>query len=292
LLASKGEEGHKPTFDVTNVNAHSLGIQGTDPETGRKRNKILIPRNTPLPAEVTKACVIKKDGQENVVVKVLEGESLDPKECTAIGSAVIRDLPLNLKKGWPIDVTYEYQVNGRLHVRAKVRGTDKEVEMELERDEAMSADRLTRWKNVLAADGGLDAFDAAIMDELNELKKHAPKPPKPAPTPAGSQATAPASPIPTTPAPAGRTTRSGGTPQPATPSTPQPAPVTPIPMTPIPMTPAPAPTPAAAPAPAPTVAFTCPHCRGVFHAPASLAGQQVNCPGCRGPLIVPNVRRS
>jgi molecular chaperone DnaK len=355
LLASKGDSGHKPTFDVTNVNAHSLGIQGSDPKTGRKRNKILIPRNTPLPAKKTTRCVTKKVNQDNVVVRVLEGESLDPKECSAIGRTVINDLPPNLPKGWPIDVTYEYGVNGRLHVTAKVRGTDKEVHLELERDESMSADRLNRWKGVLDNDGGLDAFDMAVMEELKELKKHAPAP-KPAPSPPASAAatsgalrgqrktkaapqTTSQQPAPTKQTPAQPTVVQSnppqqpaagkppaGQPQPAAapPNQPKPAPVQPIPfiptgpqspvptqqpvrpvapqspatpqpVTPQPVTPQPVPTqpvPTQPVAQTPMVAFTCPHCRGVFQVPATLAGQQTQCPGCRGALIVPNVRRA
>ena len=38
-----------PQFTVTNVNSHSLGILGSDPQTGRKFNKMLIPKNSPLP---------------------------------------------------------------------------------------------------------------------------------------------------------------------------------------------------------------------------------------------------
>ena len=150
LLASKGEGGHKPTFDVTNVNAHSLGVEGTDPQTRRKRNTILIPRNTKLPAKKTEQCMTAQVGQKTVVVQVLEGESLEPEHCTPIGRTVIRDLPPNIPQGWPVDVTYEYGVNGRLGVHALVKGTDREVRLELEREESLSPDRMSAWKNTIA----------------------------------------------------------------------------------------------------------------------------------------------
>ena len=47
-------------FAVTNVNSHSLGIVGVDAQSGRRRNQILIPKNTPLPHTVTKVVVIAK----------------------------------------------------------------------------------------------------------------------------------------------------------------------------------------------------------------------------------------
>ena len=58
---------------MTNVNAHSLGVEGIDPETLRKTNVMLIPRNTPLPAKFTERFVTKSEGQRSIVVQVLEG---------------------------------------------------------------------------------------------------------------------------------------------------------------------------------------------------------------------------
>ena len=49
--------GGAHAFEVTNVNAHSLGIGGIEPETLRKINVILIPRNTALPARRTERFV-------------------------------------------------------------------------------------------------------------------------------------------------------------------------------------------------------------------------------------------
>ena len=49
LLAGRTGEAAS-TFRVTNVNAHSLGIEGIETDTLRKKNVVLIPRNTPLPA--------------------------------------------------------------------------------------------------------------------------------------------------------------------------------------------------------------------------------------------------
>ena len=43
------QQGLPPAFKIRNVNSHSLGVVGIDPLTQRRRNGILIPRNTPLP---------------------------------------------------------------------------------------------------------------------------------------------------------------------------------------------------------------------------------------------------
>ncbi|HUY87551.1 MAG TPA: Hsp70 family protein [Pirellulales bacterium] len=166
LLATQPDSLKPPAFQVTDVNSHSLGIEGIDSRTMRKRNVIVIPRNTPLPAKVKERFVTKAAGQRSIVVQVLEGESAIPSECTEIGRTVVKDLPPGLPVGWPIEIDYEYGTNGRLKVKAQVPGTHREVQLELERESAMSDERMARWKQVISGDAGFDAFTSLIADEL------------------------------------------------------------------------------------------------------------------------------
>ena len=155
----------KPTFKVVDVNAHSLGIEGIDQRTMRKENIIIISRNTPLPAKVTQKFVTKVEDQISIVVQVLEGESKIPSQCSAIGRAVLRNLPEHLPKGWPVEVTYEFLTNGRLDVRAKLPGTSRGVQLELQREQTLTSERIGKWKKVIAAAEGFDAFEG-MLDEV------------------------------------------------------------------------------------------------------------------------------
>ena len=132
-------------FTVTNVNSHSLGILGSNPETGARFNKVIIPKNSPLPQTVTKAFQTLKPNQRSIMIKVLEGESEDPQECTNIGVCVIRNLPQDLPAGWPIRVTYSYEPNGRLHVSARVKGYTAGVSTDFERENGLPDDDLDLW---------------------------------------------------------------------------------------------------------------------------------------------------
>jgi molecular chaperone DnaK len=167
LLATLPDSAKPPAFSVTNVNSHSLGIEGVDPKTSRKRNVIVIPRNTPLPARVKERFVTKAENQRSIVVQVLEGESSAPSECTAIGRTSLRDLPAGLPAGWPVEITYEYETNGRLKVSAAVPGTNRDIKLQLEREGSLSDERLARWKQVVSTDGGMDIFAEMIAVELN-----------------------------------------------------------------------------------------------------------------------------
>ena len=145
LLAERAGAAGSSTFQVTNVNAHSLGVEGIDTDTLRKKNVVLIPRNTPLPARYTERFATKSEGQRSIVIKVLEGESSQPGDCIAIGRTVVRDLPAGLPKGWPVEVTFEYGANGRLAV-AVVPGTHHQAPLELDRETGLSDDGMARWK--------------------------------------------------------------------------------------------------------------------------------------------------
>ena len=167
LLAKQGKGHPAVSFDVTNVNAHGLGVEGIDPRTLRKTNVMLIPRNTPLPATFSKTFSTKSHNQRSIVIQVLQGESSLPGDCTAIGRTVVHNLPEGLPKGRPVEVTFEYQTNGRLRVRAVVPGADREETLELERDTGLSHEGVVRWKQVFssAAFGALDAIveEAAFL---------------------------------------------------------------------------------------------------------------------------------
>ncbi|MBN1589890.1 MAG: Hsp70 family protein [Pirellulales bacterium] len=151
-------------FTVTNVNAHSLGIESIDPATLQKTNVILIPRNTPLPASFTKKFTTKSENQRSIVIQVLQGENTDPAECAAIGRTMLADLPEGLPANWPVEVSFEYEANGRLRVYAVVPETEREVTLELERTVGLSDERLGDWRPLISSEAGFDAFDAMLND--------------------------------------------------------------------------------------------------------------------------------
>ena len=174
-----------PKYEVTNVNAHSLGVEGIAQETLRKDNIILIPRNTSLPARYKKTFVTRADNQKTIVVQVLEGESLRPSECARIGRAVIRNLPEGLAKGHAVEVVFEYGSNGCLKVDAAVPGTEGRVILELEREGGISSQGLAGWKQPIAAAAGFDAFEAMVAETLAGIQAesaqvHSPELPRPA----------------------------------------------------------------------------------------------------------------
>lgn len=109
------------------VNAHSLGIEITDPaDKSRKLNHIMIPRNTPLPVEFRQRFVTNTANPSGILVRLLEGETKEAQGCTFIGDFRIAGLPPNLPMGTPVEVAYRYDENRCIHVEAtELAGNNK-----------------------------------------------------------------------------------------------------------------------------------------------------------------------
>ncbi len=164
-LARKGVATFARELTITNVNSHSLGIEGINMATMRKENSHVIPRNSPLPCVVNRKFVTKMADQKSVVIKVLEGEGKTSDGCIPLGRAVLRNLPPGLPAGHSIHVEYRYDINGRLAVRGHIPGYGDQAVVELQRTRALSDTRLAAWKTVVCQDGGFNDFH----DALNEL---------------------------------------------------------------------------------------------------------------------------
>lgn len=152
LLLSQ-RAGQSPAFQIRNVNSHSLGVVATDPKTRRQRNAILIPRNTPLPITARRVFKTHKTGQKSILVRIVEGESLSPDDCSQLGKCTVRRLPAHLPVQTPIEVRFHYEVNGRLTVNVRVEGTGKELQHEMMRENSLTRDQLDSWRKYVSGLG-------------------------------------------------------------------------------------------------------------------------------------------
>ena len=151
-------------FDVVNVNAHSLGVRGTDAATKQKVNKILIPRNTPLPASRVYSFVTSRDGQQNAKVPLLEGESENPDYCTLLGECLVK-IETTLPKGSGIKVICNYAANGTISVTAKLARNNLAAYVEIRRDGYSTLESLDIWTARLTSGGDIQSTD--VLSQLS-----------------------------------------------------------------------------------------------------------------------------
>jgi molecular chaperone DnaK len=137
---------------IRNVNSHNLGVLGREPATGRPRTKVMIPRNTPLPARATSRFTTYRDNQRSVAITVVEGGDASGQNATHIGRCVIHDLPRGLPAGTPVDVAFEYAENGRVAIKARLPSVQREAAIVLERSSGLSEKLLREWKNTLRSE--------------------------------------------------------------------------------------------------------------------------------------------
>jgi molecular chaperone DnaK len=127
------------SVSAVDVNSHSLGVEITDPsDRKRKMNHIMIPRNTPIPCKVEQRFSTTVANQQRVHVRLLQGETQDIDGCTLIGDFRINSLPSNLPAGSPIELSYNYDANGRIHASARDLVGNNEAATEIVRDSGMT----------------------------------------------------------------------------------------------------------------------------------------------------------
>jgi molecular chaperone DnaK len=115
------------------VNSHGLGVAAKNPKSGKLINHIMIRRNSKLPTEAKQTFVTVEPNQQRVTIKVLEGDAPDPAACSLVGNCRITDLPKDLPKGSPIEVTYSFDRSGRIKVQARDKTGGHEAAIEIER---------------------------------------------------------------------------------------------------------------------------------------------------------------
>jgi molecular chaperone DnaK len=147
-LLEAGES--RPKLKVRNVNSHSLGLVARERATGRRRTAVIIPRNTPLPAQAKRVFRTKRDGQKSVLVEVVEGETPSPDDCVPLGRCTARGLPPNLRAGTGVEVGFHYEQNGRLVIEVRLATDERQLlTHELFRENMLSQDQLDRWREFI-----------------------------------------------------------------------------------------------------------------------------------------------
>jgi molecular chaperone DnaK (HSP70) len=150
------QAGKPANFSIRNVNSHSLGVVGIDPHTKRRRNGIVIPRNTPLPVAAKREFKTAKEDQRSILVQIVEGESPSADDCTPIGRCTVADLPAGLPARSHVDVTFHYQSDGRLKVRVKVPHSNRQMDTEIVRENGLSKEHMDGWRKHVSGEAATD----------------------------------------------------------------------------------------------------------------------------------------
>jgi molecular chaperone DnaK len=91
----------------------------------------LIPRNTTIPTEKAAIYTPASDYQTSVIIDVFQGESSDPDNNERLGELHLTGIPPAPQGKEQIEVSFGYDMNGILQVKANVVSTGKQVSAEI-----------------------------------------------------------------------------------------------------------------------------------------------------------------
>lgn len=115
---------------IQDVCSHSLGIVSKRGKASEKYNSIIIPRNTVLPARMSKDYYTGADNMKRIFLEVTEGEDEDLEYVSILAGVEIL-LPPGIRKNTKVTVEMLLNENQLLHVYARIH-TEAEIYKEIE----------------------------------------------------------------------------------------------------------------------------------------------------------------
>ncbi|MDX1804743.1 MAG: Hsp70 family protein, partial [Alcanivorax sp.] len=129
----------------------------------------LIEKNTTIPTNASQVFSTADDNQTAVTVHVLQGERKQAAQNKSLGQFNLEDIP-PAPRGMPqIEVTFDIDANGILHVGAKDKATGKEQSIQIKASSGLSDDEIDQ----MVKDAEAHADEDKKFEELVQTRNQA-----------------------------------------------------------------------------------------------------------------------
>jgi molecular chaperone DnaK len=132
----------------------------------------LIESNTTIPTKKSEVFSTASDNQPSVDIHVLQGERAMANDNKSLGRFQLTDLP-PAPRGVPqVEVTFDIDANGIMHISAKDKGTGKEQSIKIEASSGLSDADIERMKAEAAANADSDnklREEAELINKADSL---------------------------------------------------------------------------------------------------------------------------
>ncbi|MCD6087847.1 MAG: molecular chaperone DnaK [Candidatus Hydrothermae bacterium] len=130
---------------------------------------VVIPRNTTIPTRKSKIYTTAEDNQTSVMVKVYQGERPIASQNRLLGQFELTGIP-PAPRGVPqIEVTFDIDADGILHVSARDKATGKENKIKIHASSGLSEDEIQK----MVKEAELHAEEDRRRKELIDLRNQA-----------------------------------------------------------------------------------------------------------------------
>ncbi len=149
---------------LVDVTPLSLGV-----ETYGGVMTVLIPRNTPIPYRKCEVFTTASDYQTEVEIHVLQGERPLAKDNKSLGKFYLTGIP-PAPRGVPkIEVCFDIDADGILHVTAKDLGTGKEQSIRIQPSSGLTQEEIERMVKEAEAHAEEDRKKKELIETKNQL---------------------------------------------------------------------------------------------------------------------------
>ncbi len=128
----------------------------------------LIPRNTTIPTKKSQIFSTAADSQTAVSIHVLQGEREMASQNRTLGRFDLVGIPAAPRGVPQIEVTFDIDANGIVHVSAKDLGTGKEQHIRIESSSGLSESEIDRMVKEAEANAAADKKERERVDIRNE----------------------------------------------------------------------------------------------------------------------------